>query len=251
MPRSAAGRAACRIARRICAQTGWRRRMTDRLKRARHRIARRTSYLPGCRRRTARTSSWAYAAPIAAWSVSRATSCPAPQLFCRQPRAFGQGCELGPHDGGMHLAGRREAGEAAIGAGDNALAPHDLREPLDALRDRLGMLDKVRTMSDDAGDQRLPLRQPDPLPHSPFMLVPRIAGLEGIGAGVDPQHDVDDVPEFEVVYPRTHVDAVAGVIAHPLGRDAGERVVQQLHRGIRPIAPLRDVEFRMRRVVAR
>jgi MoxR-like ATPase len=34
--------------------------------------------------------------------------------------------------------------EPQIGAGDNPLAPEDLHEPPDALRDRLGMLDEVR-----------------------------------------------------------------------------------------------------------
>jgi hypothetical protein len=45
------------------------------------------------------------------------------------------------------------------------------------------------------------------------------------------------------VHPRTHIDAVTGVIAHPLGRDAGERVVQELDSNTRPIAALRNVEF--------
>jgi hypothetical protein len=83
------------------------------------------------------------------------------------------------------------------------------------------------------------------------VLVPRVAGLERVGAGVDAEHDVDDVLQLQIVHTRTHVDAIAGVVAHPLGRDAGERVVQELDRGTRPIAALRNVEFRMRRVVAR
>ena len=53
----------------------------------------------------------------------------------------------------MHFAGGREAGEAAIGAGDDVLAPDDLGKPPDALGDRLGMLDEVRAVRDDAGDQ--------------------------------------------------------------------------------------------------
>ena len=66
----------------------------------------------------------------------------APQLPCRKAGAFGQSGELGPHDGGVDLASGREARKAAIGAGDNPLAPNDPREPPDALRDRLGMLDE-------------------------------------------------------------------------------------------------------------
>jgi hypothetical protein len=80
---------------------------------------------------------------------------------------------------------------------------------------------------DDAGDQQLAVRQLRLLPHPPLVLVPRVAGLEGIGAGVDAEHNVDDVLQIEVVHPRTHIDAVTGVIAHPLGRDAGERVVRE------------------------
>src|SRR5215472_4107343 len=102
----------------------------------------------------------------------------APQLFGREPRAFSQCLQLGPHDGRMHLAGGREAGKAAIGTGDHVLAADDVGKAPDALGDRLRMLDEVRAVRDDAGDQRLARRQFDLFPYAPLVLVPRVAGLE-------------------------------------------------------------------------
>src|SRR6516162_10975307 len=110
---------------------------------------------------------------------------PTPQLLCRQPRPFAQCGELGPYDGRMHFARGREAGKAAIGAGDDILAPGGLREPRDALCDRLGMLDEIRAVCDDAGDKNLAFRQCYILPHPPLVFVPRVAGLERIDPGVD------------------------------------------------------------------
>src|SRR6516162_5076763 len=110
---------------------------------------------------------------------------PTPQLLRREAGAFAQCRELGPYDGRMHFACGREAGEAAIGAGDDILAPGGLREPCDALRDRLGMLDEIRAVCDDAGDKNLAFRQCYILPHPPLVFVPRVAGLERIDPGVD------------------------------------------------------------------
>src|SRR6516225_3425401 len=90
---------------------------------------------------------------------------PTPQLLCRQPRPFAQCGELGPYDGRMHFARGREAGKAAIGAGDDILAPDGFREARNALGNRLGMLDEIGAMRDDAGDKRLPSRKFDLLPH--------------------------------------------------------------------------------------
>jgi hypothetical protein len=45
------------------------------------------------------------------------------------------------------------------------------------------------------------------------VLVTRIGGFEGIGAGVNAKHDVDDVFEFEIMDPGPNIDAVAGVVA--------------------------------------
>src|SRR5580700_4304633 len=142
----------------------------------------------------------------------------------------------------MHFAGGREAGEAAIGAGDDVLAPDDLGKPPDALGDRLGMLDEVRAVRDDAGDQQLAVRQLRLLPRPPLVLVlvPGVAGLEGIGAGVDAEQNVGDVLQLQAVHALPHIDAVTGAIAHPLGVSnaaQGHRRIPSCH-GI-PRAPRR------------
>src|SRR5580692_12565400 len=69
-----------------------------------------------------------------------------PQLLRRQFGAVGERLELDPDDAGVDLAGRGEAGEAAIGAGGDVLAPDRLREAADPLGDQFGMLDDVRGM---------------------------------------------------------------------------------------------------------
>src|SRR5215467_3180660 len=115
----------------------------------------------------------------------------------------------------MDLAGCREARKAAIGAGDHILPTDGARKARDALGDCLWVLDKIRAVRDHAGYQSLALGQFELRPNPPLVLVPGVSGLKGISTGIDPQHDVDNVREFEVVHPRTHIDAVAGVIAHP------------------------------------
>ena len=106
-------------------------------------------------------------------------------------------------------------------------------------------------MGDDAGDEHLAFRQFGGFPDPPFMLVARIAGFERIGAGAHAEHDVDDVLQFHVVDARAHVDAVAGVVAHALGRNAAQRVVQELDAGGRPFAALGEIDLRVHRPVAR
>ena len=49
-------------------------------------------------------------------------------------------------------------GESAVGAAHHVLAADELREPDEPLGDELGMLDDVRVVRDDAGDEHLPLR---------------------------------------------------------------------------------------------
>src|SRR5258706_15218328 len=47
----------------------------------------------------------------------------APQFPAREAGAVGERLQFDPDDAGVHLAGRGETGEAAIGAGDDILAP--------------------------------------------------------------------------------------------------------------------------------
>ena len=55
----------------------------------------------------------------------------------------------------------------------------------DALRDQLRVLHQIRRVGDDAGDNRLALRQPHRLPDVVLVLVTRVGRLERVGASVD------------------------------------------------------------------
>ena len=74
------------------------------------------------------------------------------------------------------------------------------------------------------------------------MLVARICGLEAVGAGVDLEHIFDDVGERRFVEARAFVDAVAGVEAHLLGRNAGKRRVGRLDIDFGAAPHLRAIE---------
>ena len=70
-----------------------------------------------------------------------------------------------------------------------------------------------------------------------LVLVARVRGLEGVGADVDAQHRVDDIPQGGVVDAGALVDAVAGVEADHLGRNAAQGVVQRCDVGLGELAP--------------
>ncbi len=103
-----------------------------------------------------------------------------PQLAARELGAGNQCLELGPHQLRMD-----PAAEAAIGAGDDVLAPGDPGEIEDAVGDDLGMLDDVGGVADDARDQDLAFGQFDIPPHLPLVLVTDIAGLDRECPGPD------------------------------------------------------------------
>src|SRR6516165_8447374 len=101
-----------------------------------------------------------------------------PQLFASEPGARDQCFELGPGELRMDAPA-----EAAIGAGNDVLAPHDAGKSQDAVGDELGMLDDVGGVADDPRDQDLALGQFDVLPNSPFVRVANIARLDRERAG--------------------------------------------------------------------
>src|SRR3981189_2742996 len=68
----------------------------------------------------------------------------APQFLAREAGAIGERLQLDPDDARMHFASRSEAGETAIGAGDDIVAPDRLREAADALGDQFRVLDDIR-----------------------------------------------------------------------------------------------------------
>src|SRR5437867_3552596 len=85
-----------------------------------------------------------------------------PELLRRQPRALGHRLELGPGDLGLDLIDRPgERRHAAVGAGDHALAPDDLRVADDPLRHQLRVLDEVGRGVEHAGDDQTVVRQLD------------------------------------------------------------------------------------------
>ena len=129
----------------------------------------------------------------------------------------------------MHLGGVQGLrGEAAIGAGDHILAPHQFGETHDAFGDQFGMFDNIAGVRNDAGDENFVFWHLYVLEQMIFVLVARIGRLETIRAGIDLQHVVDDFAERRFMDARAFVDAVAGVEAHPFGRNALERRIGRL-----------------------
>src|SRR6266571_1837788 len=152
----------------------------------------------------------------------------APEILCRQARALRQRRELRPDDTRVDVrVAPRLRRETAVGTGDHVLPPDGPREANDPLPDQLRVLHQICRVGDDAGDNRLALRQPHRLPDVVLVLVTRVGGLERVGASVDLEHDVDDVLERHVVYTRANVDAVAGVEAHAVRRNIATRLSAQ------------------------
>ena len=114
----------------------------------------------------------------------------------------------------MHLVAGARGAEAAIGAGDDALAPDDTGEAHDALRHQFRMLDEMDAVRHHAGYEDLVVGQLHLLPDRPLVLVARVGGLDQVGRGADLKHQVDEVLQLEVVHARRDVGAVAGVEAH-------------------------------------
>src|SRR6516165_5391905 len=81
-----------------------------------------------------------------------------PKLSAGNARAIDQRRELGPGDVGMHFVARARCAEAAIGAGDDALAADDAGEAQDALRHQFRMLDEMNAVRHHAGDETLAVR---------------------------------------------------------------------------------------------
>ena len=111
------------------------------------------------------------------------------------------------------------------------------------------MLDQHGRMADHARDQHLVLRQLGIPPDLPLVLVARVRRFERIGAGVDLQNEIEQVLDLHVVHARPHVDAVAGVVADFLRRDAAQRVVEHVDAGARPFAAFGDAGVGLHQVI--
>src|SRR6516165_6407062 len=66
------------------------------------------------------------------------------------------------------------------------------------------------------------------LPRAPLMLVPHVAGLEGIGLRLHLEDQIDDVLQRQVVGVRPVPAAPAQVVAHSFFGNANKRVVDGL-----------------------
>src|ERR1700730_10533210 len=116
-----------------------------------------------------------------------------PQLTAGQSCPLRQRFELGPSDLRMH-----SAAEAAIGGGDDPLPADEVGEAGNPLADELEMLDHIGGVADDTRQDQLVVGKLDVLPDLPLVLMADVARLERVGAGVDGQHDIDDVAHRDV-----------------------------------------------------
>src|SRR3954468_2894279 len=93
--------------------------------------------------------------------------------------------------------------EPAISRGDDPLAPDKIGETLDAVGNEFGMLDDICSVTDHTRQDQLVVREFDVAPYPPFVLMPDIAGLERIGAGINGQHNLDNLAHRDVGDMRT------------------------------------------------
>src|SRR5699024_8472711 len=126
--------------------------------------------------------------------------------------AFGQRLQLRDRDLRVDASA-----QAAVGRGHDVVGSDQLREALDAIGHELRVLDDVRGMGDDAGDDVFALGQLLLLPYPPFVFVADVGGFEGDAGGIDRQDLIDDLGEREVGHVRSVPGAPAGVDAD-LGR---------------------------------
>ena len=111
------------------------------------------------------------------------------------------------------------------------------------------MLHQIGRVADDAGDQDHPGRWLELLEDVVLVLVAGVGRLERERPRLDPKEHVDDVLQRHVVHARAHVDAVAGVEAHALGRDAAQRVIDRLDAPGRPRPAFRHAQAGTHHVV--
>jgi hypothetical protein len=117
------------------------------------------------------------------------------------------------------------AAKSAIRASNDVFATYDRGIAKDAVGDELRVFDKVGGVAHDTRHQHLARWQLRLLPHTPLMLVPHVAGLEGIGLRPDIEDQVDDVLKRQVMGVRPVPAAPTQVVAHLLLGNADKRVV--------------------------
>ena len=117
--------------------------------------------------------------------------------------------ELGEYDIGIDRRLSDPGAIAAIAAGNDVFAPHQLGITANALRNQFRMLDEIRFRFDDAGDQHLAVRQFHLFEQRPLVRMPRIGGLERDRNRLCHEYDVDDVRKRNVAMVRAFIVAPA------------------------------------------
>src|SRR6266536_1382205 len=140
-----------------------------------------------------------------------------PQVVGRHLGSLHQGLELHPGHARQHGVHPDERGEAAVGAGDDALPAYHVGEAYDPLRHQPWVLDVVGLHVDHADDQSLVVGQLHLLPDLPLVLVPRIGRLDVDVLRRRPEDEVGDLAQLHVPVVRRGGVAPADVIAHLLG----------------------------------
>jgi hypothetical protein len=112
-----------------------------------------------------------------------------PELFSGQPRPFRHRLKLCPGNCWMAYPGA----DAAVRAGDDIFSAYPFGEIHLAVGDRLRVFNKVAVVAGNAGDQNFSLGEFSFLPDAPLVFMAGIRRLDGIGAGVNLQDDIDNV----------------------------------------------------------
>src|SRR5437899_10453292 len=149
-----------------------------------------------------------------------------PEAPGRQTRALREHAEFLPHDARVHARGREPLREPTVHAGDDVLADDEPGASHDPLGDQLGLLDAVRRVRDDPGDENLAGRELERLPDVILVLVTRVRGLEREGSRLDLQDHRCDLVQRRVGRVGPVPAAPAHVVADAVFRQAGEGVIQ-------------------------
>src|SRR5262249_30384007 len=94
---------------------------------------------------------------------------------------------------------------AAVGSGDDVFTPHHGSIALQALRDKLGMLDKIGGGVEYTWNDSLSFRQLDLLKYLPFMFMTRVGSFKGNSNRARFQHFINDVPQWNIAVMRSFV----------------------------------------------
>src|SRR5215831_14563006 len=149
----------------------------------------------------------------------------APELLGGELGAFSQSLELGPGNFGMAYP----RAQPTVRPGAHLLAAHQIGIFDETLCYQLRVLDEIRGVAHDTGNEHLPLGQLDVFPHPPLMFVTGVGCLNRIAYGLDLQNEVYNIPEGDVVLVGAVIAAPAHVEAHRLLRNIPQGVVEGLN----------------------